>query len=622
METALPLRGIAIGLQRPTTQRDNILYDYLFTPETFPWLYDRAEWTRTLDRLRGWGYNAIFFWTGHPFTSLLPLDDWPDARELPAEQVAANMELFHWLCREGQARGIRLFMQFYNIHLSHTLARARGVPITQSTPNDLAHSYVHHVVREFVRTYPNIGLHVCLGEALLLEHGPVWLAETILPAVIEGAELGGHPHPPVMVREHHVDIKDVMARCQGLYDNLLTEQKYNGEVLTTPEPRGWEWELHRSQVGLGVPHVINVHLLSNLEPFHYAATDFIRRCCQSIARIGAEGLHLYSLRYWDWPHAADNVTPPLRQIDRDWVWYEAWARYAIDPDRDPREEAAYWDARMGEELHLDAQSASHLRRACEYAGQVAPRGLRHFGVTIGGRQAWQLGMTLSQLLNRLSKWMPYAQLWECYAPPASTMEDYIAALASGATFNPPTPMEILAELLAFADAALLHARMVAPPAGPDGDEARRFVRDIEALNLLARHYDAKVRAAIELGVFLRNSDLTRLQRAEAYLADSVEHYAALASAHGAAYRGQRVLNIPYCTVPYVASDGFTTWAACLPRYREELASLRAVCRAFRELPEDEVAAKLSGITDVDALLALEVGPIGTDVGAKAGRRVP
>ena len=65
-----------------------------------------------------------------------------------------------------------------------------------------------------------------------------------------------------------------------------------------------------------------------------------------------------------------------------------------------------------------------------------------------------------------------------------------------------------------------------------------------------------------------------------------------------------------------------TWAACLPRYREELASLRAVCRAFRELPEDEVAAKLSGITDVDALLALEVGPIGTDVGAKAGRRVP
>jgi hypothetical protein len=101
MQPALSLRGIAIGLQRPTPERDNVLYNYLFTPGTFPWLYDQPQWRDTLDRLQRWGYNALFFWTGHPFTSLLPLDEWPDARELPAEQVAANQDLFHWLCREG-----------------------------------------------------------------------------------------------------------------------------------------------------------------------------------------------------------------------------------------------------------------------------------------------------------------------------------------------------------------------------------------------------------------------------------------------------------------------------------------------------------------------------------------
>jgi hypothetical protein len=507
-------------------------------------------------------------------------------------------------------------MQFYNIHLSHTLAKARGVTITHRQPSALTRQYTGYVVREFVRAYPNIGLHVCLGEALQAAEAPGWLAETILPAVLDGAKLAGAPPPPVMVREHHVDIHAVLARCRPLYDNLWTEQKYNGEVLTTPEPRGWEWELHRTQSATGAPHVINIHLLGNLEPFRYAAPDFIRRCCQSIARVGARGLHLYPLRYWDWPWSADAVTPPLRQLDRDWVWYEAWARYALDPDRDPREEAEYWNAQFAAQLHLDAASADHLRQACEFAGQIAPRGLRHFGITIGNRQAWQLGMTLGQLLHRLTKWMPYKQLWECYAPPACTLEDYIAALAEGASFQPPTPIEILAELRAFADAAAWHAALAVPPAGPAGDEARRYQQDVAALRLLALYYDAKVRAAIELGVSLRTGDRRRLARAERYLADSVAHYENLAVTHGPAYRDARVIRIAYCTVPYVASEGFVTWEACLAKHREELARLRAVCQAFAALDETAAATRLRQCADVDALLAQETGPVGDDVGAK------
>jgi len=48
--------------------------------------------------------------------------------------------------------------------------------------------------------------------------------------------------------------------------------------------------------------------------------------------LGAKGVHLYPLFYWNWPDSPDKVSPPLKQIERDWIWFEAWARYAWNPD--------------------------------------------------------------------------------------------------------------------------------------------------------------------------------------------------------------------------------------------------------------------------------------------------
>ena len=76
----------------------------------------------------------------------------------------------------------------------------------------------------------------------------------------------------------------------------------------------------------------------NLEPFRWGDPDFIRQTESSFVRIGIGGLHLYPLRYWDWPYTADNTMPRLTQMDRDWIWYQAWARYAWNPERDPAKE--------------------------------------------------------------------------------------------------------------------------------------------------------------------------------------------------------------------------------------------------------------------------------------------
>ena len=61
---------------------------------------------------------------------------------------------------------------------------------------------------------------------------------------------------------------------------------------------------------------------------------------------GANALHLYpQASYWDWPYTADKLPNNERefQLDRDWIWYQTWGRYAWNCHRDRTDEMGYWD---------------------------------------------------------------------------------------------------------------------------------------------------------------------------------------------------------------------------------------------------------------------------------------
>src|SRR5512135_3730104 len=118
------------------------------------------------------------------------------------------------------------------------------------------------------------------------------------------------------------------------------------------------------------PHLVNVHILSNLEPFRYGAQRFIHRCVQaSRDRLGATGLHLYPLSYWNWPYSPDIADPQLRQWDRDWIWFEAWARYAWNPDIPEAEDHAHWVGRLGKFYGCDETAAAKILDAYNAAGE-------------------------------------------------------------------------------------------------------------------------------------------------------------------------------------------------------------------------------------------------------------
>lgn len=82
------LRGSCIGLQKTVYLPGHSVYEYPYTPENFPWFYDKELWIRYLDMLVSNRMNSLYLWNGHPFASLVKLKDYPFALEVDDATLA------------------------------------------------------------------------------------------------------------------------------------------------------------------------------------------------------------------------------------------------------------------------------------------------------------------------------------------------------------------------------------------------------------------------------------------------------------------------------------------------------------------------------------------------------
>lgn len=154
------LRGPAVGLQKTKVEAPRLTYEYPITPGRFPWFYDREMWTKFMDMLLDMRCNVLYIWSGHPFSSLVKVPDYPEALEVTEEEFQQNRELFGWLTKECDRRGIWVVLKFYNIHIPLPFARAHGLELLQSNISPLVADYTRQSIREFIKSFPHIGLMV------------------------------------------------------------------------------------------------------------------------------------------------------------------------------------------------------------------------------------------------------------------------------------------------------------------------------------------------------------------------------------------------------------------------------------------------------------------------------
>lgn len=58
------MRGTCIGVQKSDYLPGRDVYEYPYTPESFPWFYDKQLWIQYLDSLVENRMNALYLWNG------------------------------------------------------------------------------------------------------------------------------------------------------------------------------------------------------------------------------------------------------------------------------------------------------------------------------------------------------------------------------------------------------------------------------------------------------------------------------------------------------------------------------------------------------------------------------
>ena len=603
------MRGTCIGLQKTEYLPGHGVYEYPYTPENFPWFYDKALWIRYLDMMVENKFNSLYLWNGHPFASLVRLKDYPFAVEVDDETLRKNEDIFSFLTREADRRGIWVIQMFYNIILSKPFAdhyslktQDRNRPITP-----LIADYTRKSIAAFIEKYPNVGLLVCLGEAMAtIDDDVSWMTQTIIPGIKDGLKASGRSDsPPVVLRSHDTDGPRVLKASLPLYPSIYTMSKYTGESLTTYEPGGPWGETHRQLADAAPVHIDNVHILANLEPWRWSSPAFTQKAVEAMHRTHhSKGLHLYpQASYWDWPYTADKLADGQRllQIDRDWIWYKSWGRYAWNSQRG--DDNTYWKKVLADYYGIDTLAAGQILNAYDEAGEIAPKLLRRFGITEGNRQTLLLGMKMAQLVNPY-KFNIYPGFYESCGPEGEKLIEYVEKEVKGEKHTGELPIDIAAQCVTHSMNALssLNRAIASQKPTRHADEAQRLWNDIWCYNKFAMSFRWKVFAAEQVLYYKWTKDIKHLEAAVPLLEKSIEQWRYLCDRTDRTYLYANSMQTAQRRIPIGGDNGkMKTWREMLPVYQEELDALKANIEKLKN-PVQAVDANIKVLTPAKVTL--------------------
>ena len=577
---SMVLRGACIGMQKTVFLPGRYVYEYPYTPEDFPWFYDKEHWIEYLDMLVDNRMNSLYLWNGHPFASLVKLKDYPFAIEVDDVTFKKNQDVFSFLTHEADKRGIFVIQMFYNILLSKPFAEHYGLktqdrnrPITP-----LVSDYTRKSIAAFIENYPNVGLLVCLGEAMAtIEDDVKWMKETIIPGIKDGLKASGRTDiPPVVLRSHDTDGPLVLKESLPLYPNIYTMSKYTGESLTTYEPGGPWGETHRQLAAAAPVHIDNVHILANLEPWRWSSPAFTQKTVQAMHNVHhSKGLHLYpQASYWDWPYAADKLPngERLKQVDRDWMWFKVWGRYSWNSNRGDDNE--YWQNVLANHFGITTDAAALLLKAYDESGEIAPKLLRRFGITEGNRQTLLLGMKIAQFVNPY-KYNIYPGFYESCGPQGEKLIEYVEKEWKGEKHVGELPLDIVDQCVEHGKKAVEAINAINVKPTKNAEEFERIKNDMECYQTFAISFRYKVLAAQQVLNYKWTKEIKYLDAALPLLNKSLLYWYKLAIKTDDTYHYANSMQTSHRRIPVGGDDGkFKTWKDMIPVYEEELEALQ------------------------------------------------
>ncbi len=184
------------------------------------WFWSLDYWRKFLDMAARNRYNAITFWSAHPYDRMVRIPKYPEATNLPAAELDRNIAFFRQLFQMAADRGIDTYLVTWNIHVSRAFAERHQLP-NAAFDSPLVRDYQREAIKALFATYPMLtGLGTTAGERmepLTAKQKMDWIADTYFAAL---KQLGRSV--PFILRYWQAD--------PGALSAMLDSVKYPGPV--------------------------------------------------------------------------------------------------------------------------------------------------------------------------------------------------------------------------------------------------------------------------------------------------------------------------------------------------------------------------------------------------------
>jgi len=373
-------------------------YDSTMNESKFPWFYDKALMTRTLNTFAENRMNAIFIWAGHLFPYIVEMPKYPEAGAATLEQVKINQAQFKWFAQECEKRNIQILLHFYNIHVDRKFAKKHGTRHAPTTPTPLLREYTYYALSRYFEEFPSVGLYACPGESIHSRFQLEWFRDVVFKAAKDSGK-----NPLIVIRDWTLNM-DFKEQMKDLYDNVYSECKQNDESLTSPHPdmRHMKWE------GKAHGHVINAMHgpAEDLQPMRWASPAMVQEMARYWKALGfVTGIEYWAMSNWQWPYTGDKIVGKKRllSLDRDHAYYAVAGRYMWSAERDAKDEQAFWN-RYFSKKYNSKEIGERMWQWFTVTGSISP-GIQNLNATKVAN-FWSTMTLMNQDLHKILNYNP------------------------------------------------------------------------------------------------------------------------------------------------------------------------------------------------------------------------
>ena len=313
------------------------------------WFWDLNYWRVFLDMAARNRYNALTFWSAHPYDRMVRIKKYPEATDVPAAELDRNIEFFRKLFQMAADRGLDVYLVTWNIHVSRAFAKAHNIA-DSGVDSPLVRDYQREAIKALFATYPMMtGIGTTAGERMRNMTGRQkldWVADTYFAALREIKRPA-----PFILRAWQSEPEE-MARMLDTVKHpgpVYLDLKFNGEHMYSsvrPHVQDERWVKMAGNRWRVLWHLRNDCLFI----LRWGDPDFVRSAIENMSGSagfvegseldvpGVDRIHTTeAASHMDWKY----------KFEKHWFRYMLWGRlghFAAEPDSTWR---AHYQRRFG-----------------------------------------------------------------------------------------------------------------------------------------------------------------------------------------------------------------------------------------------------------------------------------